>query len=195
MMTVSSLARRCGLSRTTLLYYEAQGLLRKPPRTPGNYRAYSDADVLRLEQIAQHRRLGLSVPEIRILLDQPEGGAAAILERRLAAIDAEVEALRDHQRAILRLLRRSRSFKTRQKMTKDKWTAIMRAAGFTDEDMNRWHSEFETSSPAEHQAFLEFLRIDPKQIVSIRQSSRVLARSAPVAARSRASSSSTPPRT
>jgi len=33
MMTISALARRCGLSRSTLLYYEAHGLLRRPPRT------------------------------------------------------------------------------------------------------------------------------------------------------------------
>jgi DNA-binding transcriptional MerR regulator len=178
MMTVTALARRCGLSRTTVLYYEAQGLLRRPPRTSGNYRAYSEADVVRLQQIGQHRRLGLSVPEIRVLLDQPEGGATSVLERRLAAIDAEIEALREHQGSILRLLRRSRSFTTEKKMTKEKWSAIMRAAGFTEDDMSRWHSEFETNAPAEHQAFLEFLRIDPRQIVRIRQSSRAQARSA-----------------
>ncbi len=44
-MTVSMLARRCGLSRSTLLYYESIGLLRRPPRTTGNYRAYGDADL------------------------------------------------------------------------------------------------------------------------------------------------------
>jgi DNA-binding transcriptional MerR regulator len=175
-MTVSMLARRCGLSRTAVLYYESRGLLRKPPRTSGNYRSYSEQDVLRVRQIGQHRKLGLSVPEIRILLYQPEGAAASILERRLAAIDAEVEALRDHQRAILRLLRRSRSFKSPKKMTKDKWIAIMRAAGFTEDDMTRWHGEFETSAPREHQEFLEFLRIAPTEIATIRESSRKRAR-------------------
>ncbi len=168
-MTVSTLAHRCGLSRTAVLYYESQGLLRKPPRTAGNHRAYTEQDVARVQQIGQHRKLGLSVREIRALLDQPGSGATAILERRLAAIDAEVERLRDHQRAILRLLQRSRSFGRRQKMTKDKWVAIMRAAGFTEDQMRRWHREFETNAPQDHQAFLEFLHIDPKEIAKIRE--------------------------
>ena len=44
-------------------------------------------------------------------------------------------------------------------ITKDKWVAIMRAAGFTEDDMQRWHKEFEKAAPAEHQEFLEFLHI------------------------------------
>ena len=39
-LTVTRLARACGLSRTTVLYYESLGLLRPARRTPGNYRAY-----------------------------------------------------------------------------------------------------------------------------------------------------------
>lgn len=57
-------------------------------------------------------------------------------------------------------------------MTKDKWIAIMRAAGFSDEDMNRWHKEFESSAPQEHQEFLEYLRIDADAIARIREWSR-----------------------
>jgi MerR family transcriptional regulator, thiopeptide resistance regulator len=172
MMTVSTLARRCGLSRTTLLYYETQGLLRRPPRTSGNYRAYSEQDLERVRHIGVLRKVGLSVAEIRLLLNRPGGGAAAILERRLVAIDAEIDALRDHQRAILRLLQRSRSFGRNQMITKDKWVAIMRAAGLKDEDMNRWHAEFEKNAPQEHQEFLEYLHIGADEIAKIREWSR-----------------------
>jgi hypothetical protein len=44
----------------------------------------------------------------------------------------------------------------------------MRAAGFTDEDMHRWHAAFEKAAPEEHQEFLEFLHIPPEEIRSIR---------------------------
>jgi MerR family transcriptional regulator, thiopeptide resistance regulator len=57
-------------------------------------------------------------------------------------------------------------------ITKDKWVDIMRAAGFTEDDMHRWHREFEKAAPAEHQEFLEFLRIPADQIVRIRERSR-----------------------
>ena len=57
-------------------------------------------------------------------------------------------------------------------MTKDKWVAIMRAAGFSREDMERWHTQFESAAPQEHQEFLEFLHIDPEAIATIREGSR-----------------------
>jgi DNA-binding transcriptional MerR regulator len=172
MMTVSTLARRCGLSRSSLLYYESMGLLRRPPRTRGNYRAYTEKDLLRLQQIGVYRKVGLSLTGIREILDRPSGSAAQILERRLVDIDAEIETLRGHQRAILRLLRRSRAFRRREMITKDKWVAIMRAAGFTEPDMQRWHKEFEKSAPEEHQEFLEFLHIPAEEIKAIREWSR-----------------------
>jgi DNA-binding transcriptional MerR regulator len=171
-MTVSILARRCGLSRSTLLYYESIGLLRRPPRTGGNYRAYGDADLLRLQQIGLYRKVGLSLAAIRTVLDQPRGGAASVLQRRLTEIDRDIETLRGHQRAILRLLEKSRTLRRTEMLTKDKWVAIMRGAGFSAADMERWHSEFEKSAPDEHQEFLEFLHIRPEEIKTIRESSR-----------------------
>jgi DNA-binding transcriptional MerR regulator len=172
MMTVTALARRCGLSRSALLYYESRGLLRRPPRTSGNYRVYTGQDLLRVQQIGLYRNMGLGVAEIRAVLDRPGGGAADVLERRLTDIDAEIESLRGHQRAIVRLLGRSRSFRRNQMMTKDRWVGIMRAAGFSEDDMGRWHHEFEKSAPAEHQEFLEFLHINTDEISKIRDSSR-----------------------
>ncbi len=171
-MTVSTLAKRCGLSRSTLLYYESIGLLRRPPRTGGNYRAYGDADLARLQQIGVYRKVGLSLAAIGKVLDQSRGDAAAVLQRRLVEIDGEVEALRDHQRAILRLLGKPRALRSTETMTKEKWVAIMRGAGFTEADMDRWHAEFEASAPEEHQQFLEYLHIRAGEVKSIRKSSR-----------------------
>ncbi|MEI6666510.1 MAG: MerR family transcriptional regulator [Acidobacteriota bacterium] len=174
MMTATQMARRFGLSRSTLLYYESIGLLRRPPRTEGNYRAYTDQDAARLEQICVYRKVGLSLATIRTVLDRPGDGASAVLQRRLAEIEGEVEALRGHQRNILRLLQCSRSFRRNQMITKDKWVAIMAAAGFSEADMSRWHAEFEKAAPAEHQEFLEFLHIPTPEITKIRAWSRAL---------------------
>jgi len=174
MMTVTTMARRFGLSRSTLLYYESIGLLRRPHRTGGNYRAYTDQDAARLEQICVYRKVGLSLAAIRTVLDQTGSGASAVLQRRLADIEAEVEALRGHQRDILRLLQRSRNFRRNQMITKDKWVSIMKASGFTEADMHRWHAAFEQSAPAEHQEFLEFLHIPAAEITKIREWSRTL---------------------
>jgi DNA-binding transcriptional MerR regulator len=172
MLTVSKLAKSCGLSRSTVLYYESIGLLKRPPRTLGNYRRYSDNDAARLRQICVYRNAGLELADIREILDGPKTDASSVLRRRLIEIDAGIERLRDHQRAILRLLKAQNTLRRQKVITKEKWTSIMKAAGFTEADMHRWHAEFEKAAPNEHEEFLRFLHIPAEEIVSIREWSR-----------------------
>lgn len=176
MLTVTQLARRCGLSRTALLYYESIGLMPPPGRTGGNYRLYGEADARRLEQICAYRAAGLTLADIRALLHshagRPGRGAAGVLERRLIELDAQIGTLRRHQRAILKLLEHNALRKANKMVTKEKWVAIMRGCGFTEEQMSRWHAEFERAAPAEHQEFLEFLHIPAPEIDHIRAQSR-----------------------
>jgi len=171
MLTVTQLARRCGLSRTALLYYESIGLMPPPPRSGGNYRSHGEADVRRLLQIRVYREAGLKLEDVRDLLDRPGGDAAVVLKRRLVEISAEIGALRAHQRAILKLLEHKALGKVKMS-TKEKWGSIMKACGFSAEQMHRWHAEFERSAPKEHQEFLEFLHIPAAEIKTIRQQSR-----------------------
>ena len=167
-MTVTRLARSCNLSRSTVLYYESIGLLKRPARTSGNYRSYSPRDLERLRQICLYRDAGLTLADIRTLLDTRPTDASAVLRRRFAEIGASIERLREHQRAIARLLRGTDQLRRMNVVTKEKWTSIMRAAGFSEDDMRRWHKEFEHSAPDEHQEFLEFLHIPADEIRSIR---------------------------
>jgi hypothetical protein len=57
-------------------------------------------------------------------------------------------------------------------MNKDKWVEIMRASGFSEDDMHRWHAQFEKSAPEDHEEFLMYLRIPAAEIQSIRDWSR-----------------------
>jgi DNA-binding transcriptional MerR regulator len=172
MLTVSQLARRCGLSRSALLYYESIGLMSPAARSHSNYRRYSEKDLQRLEQICAYRDAGLKLEDIREILDRPEDDASSVLKRRLIELNGEIETLRNHQRAILKLLK-SYEFNERTDMnTKEKWVSVMKAAGFTEADMHRWHAAFEKSAPEEHQEFLEFLHIPKEEIATIRDWSR-----------------------
>ena len=171
-MTVSALARRCGVSRTAVLFYESKGLLKAGRRTASNYRVYGDRELERLRMIRVYRAAGLAVTDIRTLFDRSDTNATAVLRRRLVEIDAEIERLRGHQLAIARLLPGAGALGRRDVITKDKWVAIMRKAGFSEDDMHRWHAEFEKTAPAEHQEFLEFLHIAPDEIRGIREWSR-----------------------
>ncbi|MGA3073519.1 MAG: MerR family transcriptional regulator [Bryobacteraceae bacterium] len=170
MLTVSKLAGRCGLSRGTLLYYESIGLLKPPARSAANYRRYGERDFERLQQICAYRHAGLTLNDIRAILIKPdrrESDAAAVLKRRLVALDGEIETRRAHQRAILKLLQ-SDSIGRNKMITKEKWVSIMKASGLTEADMHRWHAEFEKAAPEEHQEFLEFLHIPAAEIRTIR---------------------------
>ena len=168
-LTVTQLARACGLSRSTVLYYESLGLLKAARRSTGNYRVYGEKDLERLRQVCVYRDAGLKLVDIRGILDEPHSDAASVLERRLVEIEEEIVRMRDHQRAIARLLKDTGRLRRLRMVTKDKWTEIMRAAGFSDDDMHRWHAQFERNAPAEHQEFLEFLHIPKDEVTHIRE--------------------------
>lgn len=80
---VKDVARLAGVSVRTLHHYDSIGLLVPEIRTAAGYRVYTDADLLRLQQILIGRELGLSLEEIRRLLDDPGfDRVAALLDQR-----------------------------------------------------------------------------------------------------------------
>jgi DNA-binding transcriptional MerR regulator len=172
MLSVSQIANRFGLSRTAILYYESCGLLKPTHRTRANYRLYGEKEARALEQVCLYRSVGLSVSSIRAMLSNPETDVAALLRRRLQELDSDIVRLRDHQRVILRLLQSKNILRRTKNMTKDKWVSIMKAAGFSEDDMRRWHREFEKAAPDDHNEFLNFLHIPAGEIKSIRDWSR-----------------------
>ena len=171
-MTVSEAAKQCGLSRTTPLYYESMRLLRPPRRKSNGYRSYGEAELAILKRVCAYRQAGLTVADIRAVLNQRDTDATAVLQRRLVEISGDIERLRQHQRAIFQLLGQRKRMERNKVITKEKWVSIMAAAGLSKEDMNRWHHEFEKSAPTEHQEFLEFLHIPAEEIRTIRSASR-----------------------
>src|SRR2546423_506442 len=107
MLTVTTLARRFGLARSTLLYDERIRLLPSPRRSASRYRQYGEREVERLRQICAYRSAGLALSDIRTLLGRRSTEATDVLERRLLELDREIDAKRLHQQAILRLLQGS----------------------------------------------------------------------------------------
>jgi DNA-binding transcriptional MerR regulator len=174
-LTISQLARRFGLSRSTLLYYDSIGLLTPSARSHANYRLYSAADVQRMEAIDQYRRAGLPLADIARLLASDGGELTGLLESRLRTLNDEIRGLRHQQKLILCLLRNRDSLPSARHIDKDGWVSILRAAGMSDSDMQRWHVEFERHSPEAHQDFLESLGIDHTEIDRIRDWSRLAA--------------------
>ena len=88
---VKDVARLTGVSVRTLHHYDAIGLLVPGGRTAAGYRLYTDADLLRLQQILIGRELGLPLEEIRRSLDDPR------FDRKAALLDQR-QRLRDRAR-------------------------------------------------------------------------------------------------
>ncbi|HKY91619.1 MAG TPA: MerR family transcriptional regulator [Nevskiaceae bacterium] len=102
-LLIGEVAARSGVSRKALRLYESRGILRPPHRTPSGYRRYP-ADVLSvLRFVAQARRLGLSLAEIKHVVALRRDGAAPCLHIRtlLEQKAADLERMLDEVRAIL----------------------------------------------------------------------------------------------
>ena len=172
MHTVGYIAKRFSLSRSTLLYYDKQGLLKPSARTQANYRLYSESDVARLERILLFRNAGLSLIEISKIIDKGTDLVEDQLERRLFSINKEIHSLRKQQKVIINLLKTQGRIDDTKIITIDKWVSILSSSGLDEEGMREWHKAFEKSSPEAHQDFLESLGIPHNEIIDIRNQSK-----------------------
>jgi MerR family transcriptional regulator/heat shock protein HspR len=87
--TISVAAELVGMHPQTLRMYDAKGLVR-PRRTPGGTRRYSDADLQRLQKIAQlTTELGMNLVGASRVLALEE--TVAELQRRLGAMQDQLD--------------------------------------------------------------------------------------------------------
>ena len=172
MLTVSQLAKWYGISRTTILYYERRGLLQPGFRSDNGYRWYGEKETSRLEAIMAYRSYGVPVKSIGMLLDRQKSiEQERILRDQFNALEKEIQKLRQQQKAIVMLL--EQPYLMEQNMVnKERWSEIMKAAGFKDQDMHNWHRQFEKMEPEAHQEFLESLKIEKNEIKTIRDWSK-----------------------
>lgn len=171
-LTIGELARRHGLSRSTLLYYDRIGLLSPSARSSAGYRRYSTADAAKLAHIRRYRRAGLALDRIKDLLERPETDLGEVLGTRLADLNDEIRHLREQQRFIVASLRDGRSLAARPFLASQRFIELMKLAGIKRDQRAAWHMAFEQTAAEEHQAFLEFLCLPDTAITKIRERSR-----------------------
>lgn len=98
-LTVGQLATRTGFTPKTLRYYESIGLMPAAHRRASGYREYGAKDEQRLAFIARAKRMGLSLDEVRQILDLAVGGARpcghllTTLARHLDELDDSIAQL------------------------------------------------------------------------------------------------------
>ena len=70
--TIGELARRAGVTRDTIRFYERVGLLPRPSRTRSGYRLFAEADARRVRFIREAQAIGLTLDGIQELLSVSE---------------------------------------------------------------------------------------------------------------------------
>jgi len=163
MRTISQIAGQFGLSRSTLLYYDAAGLLSASQRSAAGYRLYTDEDSERLKEIRLLRELGVPVSKIRSFLSRPGKGATPILLQRILVVNDQIGALRDQQKAILSLVEAEGALRG-VRMHLKKRDSLVREVGITEQNYRQVHRSFEKASPESHRRFLRHLGFTAKDI-------------------------------
>jgi MerR family copper efflux transcriptional regulator len=117
MHTVGAAAKAVGVSAKAVRIWEAKGLLPPAARTEAGYRLFSDDDIAILRFILRARTLGLTLPEIKDILDLHRQGTApcdqvtVLLDQHIRDIDraiADLQALRASLAAALQTARSDR---------------------------------------------------------------------------------------
>ncbi len=104
--TVGKAAQAAGLTPKAVRLYEARGLLPEAERTEAGYRTYTDDDITVLRFIGQAKTLGLSLAEIRDILDIRRGGTTPcrhvvrLLDQRIREVDRTLTELRQLRRSL-----------------------------------------------------------------------------------------------
>jgi DNA-binding transcriptional MerR regulator len=103
--TVRELAHELGVTTRTLRYYESEGLI--APERRGTARIFHPRDRARMRLILRGKRFGMSLPEIREILDMYDGADSSerhqleVLLSRLSEIRQDLKQRATDLRRIL----------------------------------------------------------------------------------------------
>jgi DNA-binding transcriptional MerR regulator len=100
-LTIGELAGELQLNPRTIRYYEEVGLLPEPRRSESGYRLYSPHEIERLRLVKRAKLLGLSLVEIKEIVeyaidrrcDVMEDRLLSLVEAKLGEIDQKIDDL------------------------------------------------------------------------------------------------------
>lgn len=78
-LKISEFAKKAGVTVKTLLYYDKVGILKPSDKTDSGYRVYNNEDFLRLQQILTLKFLGLSLFEIKTILNENKDNLSKLI--------------------------------------------------------------------------------------------------------------------
>jgi len=121
---VGDLARLTGLTIRTLRYYDQIGLFSPSGQTKSGHRLYNEADLSRLQQILSLKELGLSLEEVKSVM---EGGQISPLEIVNLQIGRIREQIRLQQKLLEQLGYVSKLLQGKRPLTVEHFTSLLQA--------------------------------------------------------------------
>ncbi|MET8783890.1 MerR family transcriptional regulator [Streptomyces sp. NPDC049097] len=91
--SVGQVSAFAGVTVRTLHHYDKAGLLSPSGRSHAGYRLYSEADLVRLQQILFYRELGFSLDQIADIFKDPQANALQQLRARQRQLNEEIARL------------------------------------------------------------------------------------------------------
>ena len=98
-MRIGELAAKAGVDVQTLRYYEREGLLDPPARTPSGYRSYAPAHLERLTFVRHCRSLDMALADVKRLLALSKDKSVSCDEVN-ALVHAHLERVRAKRAAL-----------------------------------------------------------------------------------------------
>lgn len=108
-LLISELSRQANVPVSTIRYYERKGLLMPSERTRSQYRLYSQEAEKHLQFIQKAKRFGLSLEEIKQILDLSDQGIAPckrvmqMLKHHLDEVDRHIQEVMEFRQNLTRL--------------------------------------------------------------------------------------------
>ena len=92
-MTVGEVSTLLGVSVRALHHWDESGLVHPSRRSDAGYRLYCETDIMRIQQVLVYRQTGMSLADIKEVLDEPGADAVTHLRRQRELLQGQVSRL------------------------------------------------------------------------------------------------------
>ena len=92
-MTVGEVSTLLGVSVRALHHWDESGLVHPSRRSDAGYRLYCETDIMRIQQVLVYRQTGMSLADIKEVLDEPGADAVTHLRRQRELLQGQVSHL------------------------------------------------------------------------------------------------------
>lgn len=109
-MTIGKLAKRAGISADAIRFYEDEGILRPTEKTEAGYRLYDEDAVRRVSFIKHAQQCGMTLSEIRQLLELKSDGCSccgdvrSLAKQKRMQIEQKIKAMQAMSQALSELI-------------------------------------------------------------------------------------------